>query len=365
MNNFRNRWVGATASTSNPTILSLPSTVSRGASADNDNDNNDVVNSEMMMKIVLPSLPTDEAVPAAGIAAVEADEALRTTTPSPPLSLFSSLPPPLPPLSQEQYHPIMMDEPLSPVTLPALPPLALHANDDGGEFLCKVIPASAVGTSIIAPPVLANASGVAINKACSHDNCTRWAQQRGLCVRHGAKKATCSTPGCTNHVQQRGVCIAHGALVRRCTYPPGCTNKAKQGGRCIRHGAKVERKLCTHISGCTNFAQRGGLCKQHGAPVKLCMFDGGCTNKVNKGGLCRRHGLVIPAAGNAATHVLAAPVRVRSPTSRQRQSVTNNKRTRSSSSATNTSNIKVRVKSAGQKFTDLDVLAAAAIIRNM
>jgi hypothetical protein len=90
---------------------------------------------------------------------------------------------------------------------------------------------------------------------------------------------------------------------------------------------------------------------------------------VNKGGLCRRHGLVIPAAGNAATHVLAAPVRVRSPTSRQRQSVTNNnKRTRSSSTATTTntsSNIKVRVKSAGQKFTDLDVLAAAAIIRNM
>jgi hypothetical protein len=110
------------------------------------------------------------------------------------------------------------------------------------------------------------------------------------------------------------------------------------------------------------------LCKQHGAPVKLCTFEGGCTNKVNKGGLCRRHGLVIPAAGNAATHVLAAPVRVRSPTSRRRQSATNNNNNKRihGSSATNTSNIEVCVKSAGaQKFTDLDVLAAAAIIRNM
>ena len=120
---------------------------------------------------------------------------------------------------------------------------------------------------------------------CSADGCTNYAQQGGVCKRHGAKVKRCSSEGCTNLAQNGGVCVKHGAKVKRCS-SEGCTNIALKGGMCMRHGAKVKR--CSSV-GCTNNAQNGGVCIRHGAKVKRCSSEG-CTNNAQNGGVCIRHG---------------------------------------------------------------------------
>ena len=105
------------------------------------------------------------------------------------------------------------------------------------------------------------------------------------------KKYTCSNEGCTNYAQNGGVCIRHGAKVKRKTCKHnGCANQVQKGGVCIRHGAKKKKSTCSHEK-CTNQAVRGGVCQRHGAKSyrKTCKHEG-CTNQVRKGGVCKRHG---------------------------------------------------------------------------
>ena len=84
-------------------------------------------------------------------------------------------------------------------------------------------------------------------RRCSHDGCTNYAKDEGVCIRHGAKLKACNKP------------------TRKTCSRDGCTNYAQNGDVCIRHGAKVApKKICTH-DGCTNQAQRGGICFRHGA----------------------------------------------------------------------------------------------------
>ena len=105
-------------------------------------------------------------------------------------------------------------------------------------------------------------------------------------MRHGAKKGRyeCSADGCTNFAQEGGVCIKHGAKRKLCS-SEGCTNFALKGGVCVKHGAKYKR--CNKL-GCTNQAQKRGVCIKHGAKLKRCSSDR-CTNRVQRGGVCRRH----------------------------------------------------------------------------
>eukprot|EP00984_Skeletonema_dohrnii_P012849 scaffold5246_cov72-Skeletonema_dohrnii-CCMP3373.AAC.3 len=125
-----------------------------------------------------------------------------------------------------------------------------------------------------------------IIKQCSKEGCTNQVINRGVCIRHGAKLKRCSSEGCTNQVQKGGVCFKHGAKLKQCSIE-GCTNQVQSKGVCIRHGAK-HRRRCSSV-GCTNQAQVGGVCLRHGAKHKRCSHDG-CTNKVQRKGLCKRHG---------------------------------------------------------------------------
>ena len=126
-----------------------------------------------------------------------------------------------------------------------------------------------------------------VKKSCSVDGCTKYAQNGGVCVRHGAKVKLCSSEGCTNQVKKGGVCIRHGATEKRCS-SVGCTNRAVKGGVCVKHGAKIDYKRCSW-EGCTKYAVKGGVCVRHGAKVKLCSSVG-CTNIVVEGGVCKKHG---------------------------------------------------------------------------
>jgi len=51
------------------------------------------------------------------------------------------------------------------------------------------------------------------------------------------KVKECSYEGCANNVQNRGVCVRHGAKRRECRYE-GCSNHAIRVGFCTRHGPK-------------------------------------------------------------------------------------------------------------------------------
>ena len=95
----------------------------------------------------------------------------------------------------------------------------------------------------------------------SSEGSSRFAQNGGDCIRHGAKMKRCSSEGCTNIVIRGGVCIRRGIKMKRCS-SEGCSNDVKKGGVCVRHGVKV--KLCSN-EGCTNHAKRGGVCRRHGA----------------------------------------------------------------------------------------------------
>eukprot|EP00984_Skeletonema_dohrnii_P023595 scaffold12683_cov144-Skeletonema_dohrnii-CCMP3373.AAC.6 len=125
-------------------------------------------------------------------------------------------------------------------------------------------------------------------KRCNFVNCTNYAQNGGVCKRHGAKKKACSVDDCTNQSISGGVCVRHGAKVeyKLCSVE-GCASKAQKGGVCWRHGAKV-CKLCS-VEGCTNQVVKGGLCIRHGAQKKRCSVDG-CTNQRRRRGVCTRHG---------------------------------------------------------------------------
>eukprot|EP00985_Skeletonema_marinoi_P012867 scaffold6284_cov86-Skeletonema_marinoi.AAC.4 len=124
-------------------------------------------------------------------------------------------------------------------------------------------------------------------RICRESGCQKWAQNGGVCTRHGANLKLCSKEGCTNQALKGGVCIRHGATktIKQCS-KEGCTNIAQNGGVCIRHGAKIKR--CSK-EGCSNQAQLGGVCRRHGAKVKQCSHDG-CSNQAKRKGRCKRHG---------------------------------------------------------------------------
>lgn len=129
-----------------------------------------------------------------------------------------------------------------------------------------------------------------VKKICRNAACTNFAVIRGVCVKHGAKKATCSHPTCTNQVQRHGVCRRHGATKYACSHE-GCTSQAQKMGVCKRHGANILiPKICT-VDACDNQA-RGpkGLCYRHGAKkYKYTCSVEGCERWPKKGGLCISH----------------------------------------------------------------------------
>lgn len=111
----------------------------------------------------------------------------------------------------------------------------------------------------------------------------------GVCKRHGASVKICSHEGCTNQSIRDGVCIKHGAKrasAKTCSHE-GCTSIAKKGGVCVRHGATPYRYICSH-EGCTKHARKGGVCILHGAHVKPCTHEG-CPNQAVRAGFCKRH----------------------------------------------------------------------------
>ena len=118
----------------------------------------------------------------------------------------------------------------------------------------------------------------------------RYAQNRGLCFRHGASVKRCSAEGCTNQATKGGYCVSHGAIAKRCSVE-GCTKQARNGGVCISHGLnmshRAKRKRCS-VEGCTNQAQKGGVCISHGAICNRCSVEG-CNNHVVEGGVCISH----------------------------------------------------------------------------
>jgi len=75
-------------------------------------------------------------------------------------------------------------------------------------------------------------------RCCSHLDCPKQAQMRGLCVAHGGARH-CSHQGCTKQAQQRGLCKAHGGT-NPCAHP-GCTKKARKKGLCHVHAGKRKR----------------------------------------------------------------------------------------------------------------------------
>mmetsp|Transcript_14709 Transcript_14709/g.26721 ORF Transcript_14709/g.26721 Transcript_14709/m.26721 type:complete len:556 (-) Transcript_14709:21-1688(-) len=141
----------------------------------------------------------------------------------------------------------------------------------------------------VPPPPGQNITKVRGRRICSHEGCTSFSHNGGVCVRHGAveKKKKCRVVGCNNGSQVGGICVRHGAKVKKCS-APGCNSAIYNGGVCRKHGAKV--KLCS-VEGCTNFIVQGGLCKRHGAKVLpyLCKFPG-CTRHAQNGGRCCTHG---------------------------------------------------------------------------
>ena len=78
-----------------------------------------------------------------------------------------------------------------------------------------------------------------VKRTCSVFDCTSWARQGGVCVRHGAKytKKICSHGRCSSHAERDGVCVRHGAKRRLCSHE-GCASWAKKGGVCVRHGGR-------------------------------------------------------------------------------------------------------------------------------
>ena len=56
-----------------------------------------------------------------------------------------------------------------------------------------------------------------VYKKCSTNNCTNFAQIRGVCIKHGAKvkKYYCKVEGCTNQVYVEGLCWTHLTLKRK------------------------------------------------------------------------------------------------------------------------------------------------------
>jgi len=95
-------------------------------------------------------------------------------------------------------------------------------------------------------------------RVCSHEGCDKYAQRRGVCIRHGGKppsRRRCSHEGCTNVAQNGGICVRHGAKRKGCSQE-GCMNNAVKGGVCFSHRAKYREYS---YKGYTSKSQRGGV----------------------------------------------------------------------------------------------------------
>lgn len=111
-----------------------------------------------------------------------------------------------------------------------------------------------------------------MKKKCSSPECSRNAQQGGVCYRHGAKRSKCSHPECLNVVKKGGVCWTHGAkemsakrTKKECVHPE-CSSTAYKGGLCWFHGANMKKRC--NVPECSKIAQNSGVCWRHGANGK-------------------------------------------------------------------------------------------------
>ena len=119
-------------------------------------------------------------------------------------------------------------------------------------------------------------------KQCKQDGCSKYAQLKGLCRKHGGFKL-CKTPDCTSVVVTRGNCIAHGGG-RRCSFS-GCSLGAISGySHCFSHGGG---KKCT-VSNCQTPAKKEGKCYRHGGKNFCSVKD--CDRANHYRGRCCRHG---------------------------------------------------------------------------
>ena len=84
----------------------------------------------------------------------------------------------------------------------------------------------------------------------------------GVCVTHGAMVKQCSHENCSKNAQQGGVCVTHGAVVKQCSRPD-CSNIVVQGRVCITHGARVKAKQNCSLKGCSRQSRVGGVCYHH------------------------------------------------------------------------------------------------------
>ncbi|KAF1782061.1 hypothetical protein GQ600_20259 [Phytophthora cactorum] len=70
---------------------------------------------------------------------------------------------------------------------------------------------------------------------CSHPDCTRKAQYKGLCKTHGGFKL-CSHPECKKRALSRGKCFTHGGGTT-CLFS-GCHQQARSKGLCALHSGR-------------------------------------------------------------------------------------------------------------------------------
>lgn len=126
----------------------------------------------------------------------------------------------------------------SPVTLPLpcttiIPPCVNIINNDD---MCVPHKTNAI-------EILLRKKRIALNKAnkvkiCTVTRCTKHgaSHKGGVCHFHSGK-LICSVNGCTKFRQNRTVCVGHGAIliIPKCKYI-GCTKFRQHGGFCYKHG---------------------------------------------------------------------------------------------------------------------------------
>lgn len=116
----------------------------------------------------------------------------------------------------------------------------------------------------------------------------------GLCGFHRNDRRTCTVDDCDNLIVNRGVCIKHGAKKNvkkvKCKIS-GCKNLGKGSKQlCTTHSGN---KYICMVEGCEKYARNMGVCVTHGCRMASCSVTG-CTNRIMNNGVCFAHGAIYP-----------------------------------------------------------------------
>jgi len=124
--------------------------------------------------------------------------------------------------------------------------------------------------------------GAHAGSVCTADGCNQIpvAVSQGLCAKHGGGQR-CSRLDCSWLALKDGLCALHGKRMCRVI---NCTRVAQARGVCCRHGGRSKCK----IESCSHLALSCGLCGKHGGG-RRCTFDA-CTTRPVSNGLCAKHG---------------------------------------------------------------------------